>query len=323
MDIRILAVIASLAPALLWLWFFYTRDRYEREPKALILKLFLWGLFTAPWAAGFNDMLDGFMKPWIISVGQSGAVSFALTLLLVATAAAALNEEVMKYLVTANSTRTDPNFNERVDGMIYMTTAALAFAAGENFIYILGTYIGVYSQATEAGAAAAQAASSAFVAAFLVNAPLRALLTATGHVAWSGIVGYFLAQRVVGGRSGRVVIAGVLLAAALHTAFNYPQILQQVFSPRSGLLTGYFAVALLVWAISVGLYVVLLRRSLAGSPFRSQQLRPKAPAAPAAAPKAAPSAAPVAPPAAPAPPSTPSAAPRAPESTPPQEGSGR
>ena len=282
MDVRILALLASFIPALLWLWFFYSRDRYEHEPKRLIGKLFLWGLLSGPWAAGLNELLSGLMGPAVNAAGRSGAISTAIGLLAAMVLLLALNEETMKYLVTNNSTRSDPNFNERVDGMVYMTTAALGFAAGENFIYIINSFVGTLKQAAGDGAVPAGAVTQAFITAFAVVAPLRALLSTTGHVAWSGIVGYFLAQRVLGGRSARAVTGGVLLAGLMHTSFNFPQFLQSGLDPKGGFLSPFFLVAVLVWAVSVALYIVLFRRSLAASPFRSKQIAPgTAPAEPA------------------------------------------
>ena len=276
MDVRILALLASFGPALLWLWFFYSRDRFEREPKSLIGKLFLWGLLSGVWAAGLNDLLRGLLGPAIDSAGASGAISLAIGLLAVMVFLAALNEETMKYLVTTNSTRNDPNFNERFDGMVYMSTAALGFAGGENFIYIIQTFVGVLQATAKDGAPAPGATTQAFVAAFAVTAPLRALLSTIGHVAWSGIVGYFLALRVIEKRPPWVVTGGVLLAATLHTAFNLPQFLQRGLAPEAGLFSRFFLVTVAVWAVSVIVYFLLMRRSLAASPFRSKQLAPAA-----------------------------------------------
>lgn len=272
MDVRILALLASFGPALLWLWFFYSRDRYEREPKSLIGKLFLWGLLSGAWAAGLNDLLRGLLGPIIDSAGESGAISLAISLLAIMVFLAALNEETMKYLVTTNSTRNDPNFNEPFDGMVYLSTAALGFAGGENFIYIVQTFVGVLQASAEGGPPAPEAATQAFVAAFAVTAPLRALLTTIGHVAWSGIVGYFLALRVLKNKSPWVVTGGVFLAAVLHTAFNFPQFLQQGLDPEAGFLSRFFVAAVAVWAVSVLIYIALMRRSLAASPFRVKQI---------------------------------------------------
>lgn len=279
--VHFFALLASFVPAALWLWFFYSRDRYEREPRALIGKLFLWGLLAGPWAAGINELLGSTVIAAADSFGKAGAISTAIVLLATSMLLLGLNEETMKYLVTNNSIRSDPNFNEPLDGMVYMTTAALGFAAGENFIYIVGSYFGVLESATRAGAPGGTAA--AIVGAFVITAPMRALLSTIGHVAWSGLVGYFLARRVLGGRPASVVTVGVLLAAVLHAAYDLPLMLQRRMSEASGfvatIFSGYFLAALVVWAVSVGIYMVLFRRSLRASPFRREQLA--APATPA------------------------------------------
>jgi len=267
--IHLLAILAAFIPALLWLRFFNRRDRYEREPRSLILKLFLWGVLSGPWAAGFNDLFTQIWSPII-----KGAPSFGLfsVFLFIMVYALALNEETMKYMVTGNTVRGDPNFNEPVDGMIYMTSAALGFAAGENFIYIIGAFFGVFESAVKGGMPAQGAVTQAFVAAFGVLAPVRSLITAVGHVTWSGITGYFLAKHIVGGGSKRLVTIGVLLAGLLHTAFNYPQFLGSVIDPNAGFLNRFFMIALVAWVIGLIIYFKLLRRALEASPFRTQQI---------------------------------------------------
>jgi RsiW-degrading membrane proteinase PrsW (M82 family) len=265
-----LAVVAAFIPALLWLWFFYRRDRYEREPKSLISRLFLWGLLSGPWAAGFNDLVSGFMGGSIEQVAKAGSALAAVGLLLALVFLMALNEETIKFVVTSSSTRGDPNFNERVDGIIYMTSAALGFAAGENVVYIVGTFFGTLKSAVGTGAITEAALTQAYVAAFGVIGPIRSIVTATGHVTWSGITGYFLGRHVAGGGSKASVTLGVFLGALLHTTFNFPQFLGSLAG--KGLLSGYFAAGVIAWIIGLILYFVLVRRSLAASPFRSQQL---------------------------------------------------
>ena len=273
--IFILAILAAFIPALLWLWFFNSRDRYEREPKSLILKLFLWGVLSGPWAAGFNDMFSQIWGPVI-----KGAPSFGLfaVLLLIMVYAMALNEETIKFIVTNNEVRGDKNFNEPVDGMIYITAAALGFAAGENTLYIVGAFFNVFQSAVKGGVATQGAMMQALVAAFGVLAPIRSLITAVGHVTWSGITGYYLGKVVIGGGSKRLVTMGVLLAGLLHTCFNYPQFLGSVLQPDAGFFSRFFMIALLVWLIGLIIYFRLLRRALAASPFRTQQIAAATPA---------------------------------------------
>lgn len=268
--IAILAILAAFVPAILWLWFFYSRDRYEREPKALISKLFLWGALAMPWAAGFNELLRGILGPAIERVDESGLLPLALSLVVVMVVLGALNEEVLKYLVTTNSVRSDPNFNEPVDGMIYMSTAALGFAAAETVFYVLAGYAGLLEEAS---------AGAAFAFAFGNVAVARALFTTIGHATYSGIVGYFLAQHMIKKRPGRLVPWGIVLATLVHTGWNLSWWLQDVFAPDVRRwwiipLSRYFLLALLIEAVGIGIYLLLLRRSLADSPFRAKQLTP-------------------------------------------------
>lgn len=256
-----LALIASLVPVLLWLVFFYTRDRYEPEPKSLIARLFLWGLIAGPWASGVNLLLAELLAPAVEATYES-ALGVAGALLFGMVALSALNEETMKYVVVSSRTRGDPNFNEPVDGIIYMTTAALGFAAGENFVYILNAYFGVL-EAAEGNVAAG--VSRAYIDAFLVLAPLRALVSTVGHVTWSGIVGYYLARHVLAKATGRTLVGGILLAAGFHTAYNLPLFLSEL-----GLAIGW--VSWLVWVVALERYITLLGRALNESPFRQRQL---------------------------------------------------
>ncbi|HEY3247580.1 MAG TPA: PrsW family glutamic-type intramembrane protease [bacterium] len=274
--IPILALLVTFIPAVLWLWFFYSRDRYEHEPKRLIGKLFLWGVLSGFWAAGLNDFIRGLFGGGIQSADDSGLLGLALGLLFLMYALAALNEETMKFLVTSNSVRTDPNFNEMVDGMIYMTTAALGFAAGENFGYVLREF---FTVAKEAGA------SSAFIRAFLVLAPFRAFDGTMAHVAFSGIVGYFFAQRVLGGKGPGVILVGILAASALHATSNFVIDLPHVFYEHPGFILTYAFVG--VDLIALGIYAILFRKALAASPFRTKQLAAGTSPPPGPAPKPA------------------------------------
>ncbi|TMG33941.1 MAG: PrsW family intramembrane metalloprotease, partial [Chloroflexi bacterium] len=149
--IIVLAFVVAFVPALGWLVFIYFRDRYEREPVSLIARLFLWGLAAGPWASGMNIVIAHLFSPLAAQAQKDGAPLVAATWLLVLVALSALNEEVMKYVVCSSRVRGDPAFNEPADGMIYMSTVAVGFSAGENVVYILQTYFGAPDTATGSG----------------------------------------------------------------------------------------------------------------------------------------------------------------------------
>jgi RsiW-degrading membrane proteinase PrsW (M82 family) len=261
-TVVLLAFVAAFVPALLWLVFIYRRDRYEPEPKTLIARLFLWGLAAGPWASGMNILIAHVFAPPIDTAQREGSFFLAAILLFGLVALSALNEEVMKYVVVSSRVRDDPAFNEPVDGIIYMSTAAIGFSAGENVVYILNTYFGLIGDSTRPGVALA------LINAFLVTAPLRALLSTIGHITWSGITGWFLSRHHLERGSGRMLVGGILLAASFHTAFNFPLFLQEL-----GLAVGW--ITWLVWIAGIERYLTLLGRALLASPFRRAALQAK------------------------------------------------
>ena len=108
----------------------------------------------------------------------------------------------------------------------------------------------------------------ALINAFLVTAPLRALLSTIGHITWSGITGWFLSRHHLERGSGRMLVGGILLAASFHTAYNFPLFLQEL-----GLAVGW--ITWLVWIAGIERYLTLLGRALLASPFRRAALEAK------------------------------------------------
>ena len=260
MLIVAIAFVVAFIPAFAWLVFVYRLDRFEPEPKSLIARLFLWGLAAGPWASGMNILIAHVFSPGVEAAHRDGNFVVAALFLLALVAFSALNEEVMKYTVVSSRVRGDPAFNEPVDGMIYMSAAAIGFSFGENVVYIANTYFGLLGDTTRPGV------TLAIINAFLVTAPLRAFGSTIGHITWSGIVGWFLSRHYLGKGSGRMLIGGILLAASLHTAFNFPLFLQEL-----GLAVGW--ITWLVWIASIERYLTLLGRALLASPFRAKKLR--------------------------------------------------
>src|SRR5207249_6152897 len=132
-------------------------------------RLFLWGLAAGPWASGMNILIAHLFSPPIDTAQREGQFFIAGALLFSLVALSALNEEVMKYVVVSSRVRGDPAFNEPVDGMVYMSTAAIGFSAGENAVNILNTYFGPVGDANRPGVALA------LINAFLFAATLRPL----------------------------------------------------------------------------------------------------------------------------------------------------
>jgi RsiW-degrading membrane proteinase PrsW (M82 family) len=241
-----LALAGSLVPIAGWLWFFYTRDRYDREPKRLILKLFLVGAFPVAIVAGIVNAT--FAETF--GVVLPAAAAFLLTAVLVAP----IGEEALKYLGAKLTTRRNRAFDEPVDGMIYGSAVGLGFAAAENVDYLVVAYTGaeLFPGVTMG--------CDGFTC-FAVVAVLRGFGTALVHALCSGIAGYFLARRVLDRAPPSAAFSGLALAAGFHALWN-----------GLGLLAGFVALA-----VAGVVYWRLLRRALARSPHHGRQLLPHAP----------------------------------------------
>ena len=124
----ILAFIFSILVALFWLSRFRKMDKYEKEPERLITLTFLAGaLSTVP-----SVILERLFHP------ESGGQSLLLGRFVLSYLWVALVEEFFKFLAVRLTAYRSRQFNEVMDGMIYMISSALGFAATENVAYMLG-----------------------------------------------------------------------------------------------------------------------------------------------------------------------------------------
>ena len=185
----ILAALAGgLFPALAWLWFWRREDSKHPEPRRLIALAFFAGMVTVA----------------IVIPIQKFAAIYIGTQTLLFTVWSVI-EEVMKYLaarVTVLKRRED---NEPIDPVIYMVTVALGFAAIENTLFLLSPHAGETVLQT------------------VLTGNLRFVGATLLHVLSSATIGVALALSFY--RSKRVkrvyVLGGVILAATLHSAFNF------------------------------------------------------------------------------------------------------
>lgn len=240
MDIRTEAAIAAFVPSLLWLALVYSRDRYEKEPKWLVAKLYVMSIL----AVAMAFVLESLVGPRL-----TGAADVVIA----STLAVGLIEEGSKFAVLVLGTRRNPNLNEPVDGMVYATAVALGFAGLESLTYILRSY--------DVGLAYHLSPSWAAHLALVSTAPVRALTGNLGHMAWTGVIGYAYGRRRCGTGSRAAVVRAYLVAACGHAAYD----------ALLGLNASVLAFTVL--AVGLALYVHLFRRALAASPFRHHQVR--------------------------------------------------
>lgn len=193
-------VAISFLPALVWLLFYLQEDRHP-EPKHLILLTFIAGIISAIAAVAIEVIFFG--RPPRLPLGAVYRIlPQALDWPLVAIAGVPFIEEYLKYLAVKFSVLSRPDFDEPIDAMIYMVTAALGFAAIENVAFL----VDVFEQSFIGGV---ELTATRFLGANLL------------HTLSSAIVGYFLARHVFSPWRKHAVFFGVILASVLHMLFNY------------------------------------------------------------------------------------------------------
>ncbi len=189
----------SFLPPLVWLLFYLHEDRHP-EPKHLILITFAAGILSAV-AAVAAEMLILSQPPHF-----SGLLHFAYPRILkyqiLVLAGVGFIEEFFKYAAVRIAVLSRPEFDEPVDAMIYMVTAALGFAAIENIVFL----IPVFEESLIGGF---ELTATRFLGANLL------------HALSSAIVGYFIARHMFSPWRKHAVAVGVILAGVLHTFFNY------------------------------------------------------------------------------------------------------
>src|SRR5262249_54494487 len=119
-----LAFLGGLIPALFWLWFWRKEDSAHPEPKQLMLLAFLAGMLAVPLVLPFQQ--------WVVSSFDNQPLILALW---------AMTEEVMKLLVAYVLILRKKAVDEPLDGLVYLITVALGFAALENALFIMNPLV--------------------------------------------------------------------------------------------------------------------------------------------------------------------------------------
>ncbi len=188
------ALLGGLLPPLLWLWFWLKEDRHP-EPRRILIATFLAGMFVVPIAFMLERTLSLAAKA--LGVYRLGGGFITLLFLW------AFIEEVLKYLAAKYTALKNKSFDEPVDALIYMITAALGFAALENIFFLINAF---------------DANSMSGV----LTANLRFMGATLLHMATSGIVGASLGFSFFRKKSRkRNLVIGLFFATLLHFAFNY------------------------------------------------------------------------------------------------------
>ena len=215
-------IAASVLPVIILMIFFYSRDKFEKEPPKTLLKAFSGGVLSA-FLAVILAVSMSFPLPETSSAGYSAFIQSFWE--------AAVPEEISKFALLYLFIWRDKNFNEYYDGILYAVFVSLGFACVENFLYLM-----------EHGMSIAMS---------------RALLAVPLHALCGVIMGYYFSLARFTGRKISNLLKAVLLAILAHGVYDFILFFLQPYvelSPAVGLLSTVlvFGFVGLLWKISLG-----------------------------------------------------------------------
>ena len=181
------AFFGGLLPSLIWLYFLLKEDSRCPEPRTVVALAFIAGMLAVPLALPLEQIAEKALPDTFSHI-----------------TAWALIEELLKYALVALLILWRRVVDEGPDYVIYMITGALGFAAAENMLFLLSPL----SEGNFAGS--------------VFTGNMRFLGSTLLHVVASAAIGFAMAFSQTYRPIGRTLIAslGLILAIALHTAFN-------------------------------------------------------------------------------------------------------
>lgn len=221
-------ILVALVPAIVWLAFFYRRDRLEPEPKHLVVQMVILGGLLAS-AIGIPVVEGLFAVPDWLSDSPAWAQLLGGFLIV------GMTQEFLKYAAVRFSVYHAADFDEAIDGIIYTTAVAIGFAVVLNINFV------VSSGGVDLGSGA-----------------IRIVLTTLAQASFAGVVGYFLGRMKFEKRPLWWMPLGLTIAAALNSLFYF---LRGTLS-QGGLGTVNSWVGLVLAAALAGVITWFLSRSI-------------------------------------------------------------
>ena len=182
---NIILIILAILPPVLLLYYVYKKDLYEKEPRSLIIKSFLFGGISIIPVVILEltfELFEFQSLLWYVLIG----IAFV--------------EEGVKFLILRYYAYTKSEFNEPYDGIVYAVAISLGFATVENIGYVF-----TYAPGSE-----------------LTVAIIRMFSAIPLHAACGVLMGYYVGlSKFNSSKEMENFIIGLLLAILLHGLYNY------------------------------------------------------------------------------------------------------
>lgn len=178
----------AIAPVIVIIFYVYIKDKFEKEPKKLLLYTFLIGAIASVLISTILYSISNFFLPKAqeFSVFDQFLKAFFVV---------ALIEEFSKYVIVRYYNQPKKAFNEPFDGIIYAVMVSMGFAFIENIFYVIDGGISV--------------------------AILRAFTAVPAHATFGIIMGYFMGKAKFSNNPFKWNLIGLSAAILFHGAYDF------------------------------------------------------------------------------------------------------
>lgn len=206
LDSYYIILAAALLPAILLFLFILRRDREHPEPVSQLMRAFFYGV-----ASVFLSFL--FSSPFIHSGILPNGYTDTFTAIIYSFGAAAIPEELAKFIMLWLLLHKNKEFDEHIDGIVYATCIGLGFASVENVGYLF--------QAGEE---------------WMGTAVARGLLSVPGHFFFAVLMGYYYSLVHFGHATIRNRMFILLAPMLAHGIYDALCMAADVSAERGGVL---------------------------------------------------------------------------------------
>lgn len=119
-------ILLAVLPGLIISYLIYSQDKYDKEPKLVLLVCFVLGMLITYPAIKIEGWLQTFSSSDMGKIGPLLFVSFIVV---------ALVEELVKFVCLYLYPYRNKAFNEPLDGIVYAVMIGMGFATLENILY--------------------------------------------------------------------------------------------------------------------------------------------------------------------------------------------
>ena len=181
-------LLLAIAPICIIILYVYFKDKYDKEPKRLLLFSFLLGAIVSIIVTTIIYIIFDILLPLEdqFSVPQQFIKAFLVV---------GLTEEFSKYIIVRYYAQPKKAFNEPYDGIMYAVMVSMGFAASENIMYVL-----------ESG---------------YITGILRALTAVPAHATFGILMGYFMGKAKFSKNRIKLNLLGLLLAIIFHGFYDF------------------------------------------------------------------------------------------------------